>query len=122
MSEKSRKKQIIAVTAAVVINVLLRQERLLRKIAMNQQELLDKLNDANAKSEKIVSEIRMLKTAVENADNVSPQIAEAANRLIGNLDVADAEIPDEAPAPAPEPAPAAEFTPAPEPAPETAPA
>jgi len=46
----SKRKQIMAVTAAVVVDTLRRQEYLLRKIAMNQKELLDALNAANAKN------------------------------------------------------------------------
>lgn len=88
--------KIIAVTAAVVVDTLRRQEYLLRKIIVNQQELLEALNAANAKTEKISGEIRDLKTALDNAVNADiPQdIVDAVNRLTGNLDAADQLNPD----------------------------
>lgn len=89
-----KNKKIIAVTAAVLIDTLRRQEYLLRKIAMNQKELLDQINAANAKTEKIIGEVRALKTAVENAANVPQEIVDAVNRLTGSLDDADALNPD----------------------------
>jgi len=46
------------------------------------------------KTEKIIGEVRALKTTVENATNVPQEIVDAVNRLNGNLDVADAENPD----------------------------
>jgi len=88
-----------------VINALKRQESLLEKIIMNQQELLTALNAANAKVQKIIGEIQALKTALENTSHEIPQdIADAANQLFGNIGIADDLNPD-APAPAPEPTP-----------------
>ena len=84
-------KKIIAVTAAVMIDVLRRQEYLLRKIAMNQDELLVAVNAANAKTEKIIGEIMALKSAIENASEVSlsPEVEAAIAQLTSNLQVAD---------------------------------
>lgn len=100
-----------------VINALKRQESLLEKIIMNEQELLAALNAANAKVQKIVGEIQALKTALDNASHadVPQELVDAVTQLTNNLDVADELSPD-APAPAPEPAPEPAPTPAEEPA------
>ena len=82
-----------------VIRSLKRQELLLKEIIMNEKQLLDQINAANAKVEKITGEIRVLKTAVENSKEVSPELAAAAAQLMSNLQVADDENADtEAPA------------------------
>lgn len=74
-----------------VINALKRQESLLEKIIMNQQELLDAVNAANAKVQKITGEIRALKTALDNASHagVPQELVDAVTQLASNLDAAD---------------------------------
>ncbi len=86
-----------------VINALKRQESLLEKIIMNQQELLDAVNAANAKVQKITGEIQVLKTALDNASHadVPKELVDAVTQLTSNLDAADelnADAPAEEPA------------------------
>ena len=97
-TRKKSAKQNCGRHCRAVMNALKRQEKLLEIIAMNQQELLDALNLANAKAEKINGEIAALKTALDNASHadVPQEIVDAVNRLAANLEAADAQNPDAA--------------------------
>lgn len=66
----------------------------LYQIQMTQEELKTALDLANAKVDKIKTEIQALKDAIVNAGNVSPEVEAAANQLFTNLQTADDMNPD----------------------------
>lgn len=56
---------------------------------MTQEELAQQLTDANAKVDKIKTEIQALIDAVANSANVSQAVQDAASALAANLQSAD---------------------------------
>jgi len=80
----------IAIAAAVGLQLALQI-----KLLMNQQELRQALTDANAKVEKIATEVQALKDTVGNADNVPQEVVDAVNNLAATLQRVDDINPDE---------------------------
>ena len=74
----------------------------LKQILMTQAELLQKVNDLEAKAAKnqteLLSVLEQLNTAIANSQNVDPAIVEAVGRLDAILNATDELVPD-APAP-----------------------
>lgn len=74
---------------------------LLKVIAMNQAELLEKFNQANAKIDKIASETEgliaaadALQAALDKAGVVSPEVVAAMDVLIAKLNGVDDKVLD----------------------------
>lgn len=76
-----------AITLLIIITKL-------SQMAQTDAELLAGLQAANAKVDKIKTEIQALKDAVANSTNVPAEIEAAANQLFTNLQSADDMNPD----------------------------
>lgn len=63
--------------------------KLLKQIIMTNEELLAKLTAANAKADKIITEIQALKDLVTGTPDVPQNIIDAVNELEGKLQAAD---------------------------------
>lgn len=68
------------------LNILKLQNK---QIIMTNQELLDKLNAANSKVDKITTEIQALKDLVTTTPDVPQNIVDAVTALEGKLQAAD---------------------------------
>lgn len=68
------------------------------KIIMKNEELLAKLDAANAKADKIIAEIQALKELVNTTPDVPQNIVDAVNSLESKLQAAD-DLNEDAPPP-----------------------
>lgn len=84
--------------AAKILSEVKHHTKLLNKIIMTNEELLAQIEAANAKADKVITEVQALKDLVGTTPDVPQVIVDAVNALTGKLDQLDAINEDQAPA------------------------
>jgi hypothetical protein len=77
-------------TAAKILSEVKHQTKQLNKIIMTNEELLAQIEAANAKADKVITEVQALKDLVGTTPDVPQVVVDAVNNLTSKLDQLDA--------------------------------
>lgn len=84
-------------TAAKILSEVKHHTKLLNKIMATEQEVLEQLDAANAKADKVISEVQALRDEVNTTPGVPESIVERVNSLANKLQQIDDINPDAEP-------------------------
>jgi hypothetical protein len=77
-------------TAAKILSEVKHHTKILNKLNMTQEELVASLETANAKADKVITEVQALKDLVSTTPDVPQVVVDAVNNLNAKLDQLDA--------------------------------